>query len=111
VELRKKSVVQAPHQVRGGGEEKSGYGNRKQQNQRQQVVGELLNAHRAAIATAPPHGHEDSDKNHHCTNIKDVEGQRGNHAVQRETTDMDSEHECPIDPLIVGSGFESNPAE
>ena len=65
----------------GHGEKQAGHRNREQQNQRQQIVGELLHAHRATVTAASPHCREDSDQDHHRADVENIECQRSDQTV------------------------------
>ena len=97
------------HQVRGCREKESGDGNGEEQNERQQVIGELLHGTGIMIAATSPEGEENTDQNHHGGDIKNVEGQLGHEAPEAEAADRNAEHEGAIDFLIVARSLEIAP--
>src|SRR6516162_3491213 len=83
----------------------------KQQNQRQHIVGKLLDAPCSAITASPPKCEKDTDQHHDCADVEDVERQRSKERIQRKTSDVDAKNEGLVDPLIFAACLEANPAE
>src|SRR6185436_9195779 len=111
MQLREERIVHAAQEMRRDREKDAGGRNCEQQQQGQQVVGELLNRERATVTSAAEHRETDSYEDHHRGNVENVEDQRRQRAVDRKAEQRDAEDEGAIDLLSGSRTLESNPSK
>ena len=75
MELGEKAVVEPARGMGRDGEEQPGHRDGKEQEQRHQVGGKLLQGQRSTVAGAAPHGDADSGQHQHRGDVEHVEHQ------------------------------------